>query len=303
MSDLLGIFLNNLLPIFLIAGLGVLLARFTDLNPRSLSQLILYIFSPCLIFTLLTQSQVSNQLFLKIVLFSLVITFVLGGVTWGLGRSLRLDRTLISSMLLATMFANAGNYGLPVVLFAFGEEALSIASLFFVINISLAYTAGTVIASMSNVNLIEAVKNLLKLPLVYAVLLAFLFINTGWQIPLPLARATNLLGDASIPSMLIMLGLQLKSTSLKTEILPIGIASVVRLVLSPLLAVILLPLFGLNGDAGQTIALQAGMPTAVMTTLITTEYNAKPDFTAAAVFFTTLLSPLTITPLLSLLGA
>jgi predicted permease len=205
-------------------------------------------------------------------------------------------------MLLAAMFANAGNYGLPVVMFAFGQSSLSIASLFFVVNISLAYTAGTVIASMSSVSLPKAILNLLKLPLVYAVLLAFLFINTGWKIPLPLERATKLLSDASIPCMLLVLGLQLHKANLGLKKIQITLTSVIRLVVSPALAFLLLPLFGFNGPVGNTIVLQAGMPTAVMTTLLATEFDAEPAFATAAVFATTLLSPLTLTPLISLLG-
>ena len=117
---------------------------------------------------------------------------------------------------------NAGNYGLPVVLFAFGQNALGYASLFFVINAGLTYTLGTLIASMSTMSFGKALVNLIKLPLIYAMLLAVLFIYTGWKIPLPLERATKLLGDASIPSMLVLLGLQLKTANILGKIKPVG---------------------------------------------------------------------------------
>lgn len=302
MNELFVIFLNNLLPIFLIAGAGALLGSFTNLNPRSLSQLVLYIFSPCLIFTLLTQSNLDNTAFLHVASFSLVLVFVLGVITWAAGAALKFDRALISGTMMTTLFANAGNYGLPVVLFAFGPQALPIASLFFVVNMSLAYTAGTVIASLSSADLKKAILNLLKLPLIYAVLLAFLFINTGWTIPVPLARATTLLGDASIPCMLILLGLQLRSGNFRVQWAPIALIVSLRLVVSPILAALILPHFGLIGQTGDTLTLQAGMPTAVITTLLSTEYNANPTFVTSAVFITTIISPLTITPLLNMLG-
>jgi len=208
-----------------------------------------------------------------------------------------------TSMILTTMFTNAGNYGLPVVLFAFGETGLGIASLYFVTNICVAFTAGTLIASMGSMDFSKALANLFKLPLVYAVILAILFMNTGWSIPVPLERTTKLLGDATIPCMLILLGLQLKTVRLSDKLLPLGAVSVVRLLLSPLLAVILLPWFGLGGVASQALTLQAGMPTAVITTMLATEYDAEPSFATASVFLTTLISPLTLTPLMALLGA
>jgi malate permease and related proteins len=285
------------------AGAGVLLGHYTNIHPRSLSQLILYIFSPCLIFSLLTTNKVSNDQFIKVVLFSFVLLSIIGGITWLTGYLLKIERSTQSSMTLTAMFPNAGNFGLPVVLFAFGEPSMGFASLFFVTSISITYTIGTVIASMGSMSFTKALANLFKLPLIYAVLLAVLFINTGWNIPLPLERATKLLGDASIPCMLVLLGLQLKAARIKDRILPIGVVSSVRLVLSPLLALILIPFFGLHGVASQAIVLQAGMPSAVMTSMLATEFDSDPSFASAAVFLTTIISPFTLTPLLSLLGA
>jgi len=76
-----------------------------------------------------------------------------------------------------------------------------------------------------------------------------------------------------------------------------------RLLVSPLLALALGLIIGLSGPVRQAATLEAAMPTAVLTTVLATEYNARPTFVTAAVFVTTLLSPLTITPLLAYLGA
>lgn len=303
MKELLGLFLNNLLPVFLTAGAGALLGHFSEINPRTISQTILYLFSPCLIFTLLTTNNVSNSLLIQILGFTLVLVLILGGITWLIARLLRLEPKTQSSMLLATMFANSGNFGLPVVLFAFGESGLRIGSIFFVTYMVLAYTIGVLVASMGSMSFLKAIGNLLKLPLLYAVVLAVLTMSFGWEVPTPLERTINLLGDATIPCMLVLLGLQLKTVSLRGILFPIGAMSVLRLVASPLISFLLLPLFGFNPLASQTIALQSGMPTAVITTMLATEYDADPAFSSACVFITTILSPFTLTPLLYLLGA
>jgi malate permease and related proteins len=303
LNELLHLFLNNLLPIFIIAGAGMFLARATNLNPRSLSQVIFYIFSPCLIFTLITQSQLEVEMMGRVVLYTVFSCLLIGGITWIIGKLLKLEGALFSGVLITSMFMNSGNYGLPVVLFAFGRTALGYASLFFVINVGLTYTIGTVIASLSTMSLPKALLNLFKLPMIYAMALALTFLFTGWKIPLPIERATQLLGDASVPSMLVLLGLQLKSASLLGRIKPVALASSMRLVVSPLLAILFLPLFGLVGPAQQAITIEAGMPAAVLTTMLATEFNSEPSFVTAAVFITTLLSPLTLTPLLSYLGA
>ncbi len=303
MNELFTLFLNNLLPIFLIAGAGLILARATNLNPRSLSQVIFYIFSPCLIFTLITQSKLESGMMGRVVLYTVFACLLIGCITWIIGKLLKLEGALFSGVLITSMFMNSGNYGLPVVLFAFGPIALGYASLFFVINVGLTYTLGTVIASMSTMSLPKALLNLFKLPMLYAMLLAILFSYTGWKIPLPIERAIKLLGEASIPSMLVLLGLQLKTASLIGRIKPVTLASSMRLVVSPLLAILLLPLFGLVGPARQAIIIEAGMPAAVLTTMLATEFNSEPSFVTAVVFITTLLSPLTLTPLLAFLGA
>ena len=75
-----------------------------------------------------------------------------------------------------------------------------------------------------------------------------------------------------------------------------------RLVVAPLLALGLGVLLGLKGPAYQAAVLEAGMPTAVLTTVLSTEYDLLPSFVTSAVFLSTLLSPLTIGPLVAFLG-
>jgi predicted permease len=303
LGNLVGLFTNNLLPIFLIVGASFLFGRFTGLSPRPLSQLVFHLFSPCLLFTLLTQNRLSGGEISRVMLFALVCILLIGAITYLLGAGFRLDRRMLAGVMLSSMFMNAGNYGLPVVLFAFGETALSYASLYFVTSATLAYTLGSVIASLGSVNIFRALGNLVKVPSVYALALALLFLATGWTVPTPLARTFELLGDAAIPCMLVLLGLQLQTAAWSNNSLPMTLAGSMRLLVSPLVAFLLIPLFGLVGPARQALILEAAMPTAVLTTVLATEFNAEPSFVSATVLLTTLLTPLTLTPLLALLGA
>jgi len=297
------LFLNNLLPIFLIAGSGYLLGHYTEISPRPISQLILYVFSPCLIFTLLTESQLGGSEIVRIMSLATTSIALVGILTWVIGKVLGFNRSIMAGLLLTTMFMNAGNYGLPVVLFAFRETALSYASLFFVTSVACSYTIGAVIASSGSTNLGQAMLNLFKLPLIYGILAALVFMYTGWKVPLPLERAITLLGNASLPCMLLLLGLQLKKSARSNHILPLGVASVMRLLISPLITFLLIPFFGISSAAQPAVILESAMPTAVLTSVIATEFNSEPVFVTTAVLVTTLLSPLTLTPLLALLGA
>ena len=303
MGELLSLFTNNLLPIFLIVGASFLFGRYTGVSPRPLSQLVFHLFSPCLLFTLLTQNRLSGSEISRVMLFAVACTLLVGALTWIFGASFRLQRRMLAGVMLSSMFMNAGNFGLPVVLFAFGETALSYASLYFVTSAILAYTLGAVIASLGSVNLVSALVNLLKVPSVYALALALVFLATGWKVPMPLERTFKLLGDASIPSMLVLLGLQLQTAVWSNNSLPMTLAGSMRLLVSPMIAFLLIPLFGLAGPARQALILEAAMPTAVLTTVLATEFNAEPSFVSATVLITTMLTPLTLTPLLAILGA
>jgi predicted permease len=303
LSNLLSLFANNLLPILLVAGTGYLAGRWLNVEARSISRVVFYIFSPCLIFDLLTTSQLSNGDILRMVGFAATAILAVGALTWLLGRLIRLERTMLAAVLICTITINAGNYGLSLNLFAFGEQALAYASLFFVTSAIITYTVGVLIASMGKSSLGSALKGLTKIPTVYAVVLALLFITMGWELPLPLSRSVSLLSDASIPGMLVVLGLQLQNNH-RTQNLPaLTLANGMRLLGGPLVGFILAGFLGLQGMAFNAGVLQSSMPTAVLSTILATEYDVQPAFVTTAVFTSTLLSPFTLTPLLMFLGA
>lgn len=303
MSDLLQLFLNNLLPVFLAAAVGYLASRYIQLDVRTVSQLVFYVFSPCLIFSLLVHSNLGNSDILKGMLFSGAVILIAGLFAALTGMTLRVERRMLAAVIITSMFMNAGNYGLPVVLFAFGETAVSFASVFFVTSAALSYTLGVFIASSGSASLSKSFKNLLQIPTVYALLGAWVFLQTGWQVPLALDRTVTLLGNASIPGMLILLGMQFRHIQLKGILKPLSITVATRLLFSPLAALLLASVFKLSGAARQAGVLEASMPTAVLTTVLATQFDAEPSFVSTAVIVTTLLSPLTLTPLLYYLGA
>jgi len=241
---------------------------------------------------------------LRMVGFALTSILTVGAITWILGRLFRLERKMLAAVLLCTLSLNAGNYGLSLNLFAFGEKALAYASLFFVTSAILTYTVGVTIASLGRASLSDSLKGLLKIPVVYVVPLALIFMVLDWELPLPLSRTVSLLSDAAIPGMLIVLGLQLqKNNHHIQDVRALLLATGMRLLGGLGIGLLFAPLFGLGGMAYNAGILESSMPTAVLATILATEYDAEPAFVTTAVFTTTLLSPLTLTPLLLILGA
>ena len=303
MSDLFWLFANNLLPILLVAGTGYLAGKWLKVEARSISRVVFYLFSPCLLFDLLVTNRFEGGAMLQMVGFTLASVLTVAAITWTLGRLLRLERKMLAAVLLCTLSINAGNFGLSLNLFAFGEEALAHASLFFVTTAVVTYTLGVMIVSMGRANLADSLKGLLKVPVVYVVPLALIFITMEWELPLALSRSVSLLSDAAIPGMLVVLGLQLGKNQRTNNILPLFLAIGMRLLGGLGAGLTLARLFGLQGMAYNAGILESSMPTAVLATILATEYDAEPAFVTTAVFVSTLLSPLTLTPLLLFLGA
>ncbi|UCE00266.1 MAG: AEC family transporter [Chloroflexota bacterium] len=303
MRELLLLFVNNLLPIFLAAGAGFLVAKYLGVPAKPVSRIAFFIFSPCLIFTLLTSGRLNGDDITLMVAYAAVSIILVGLVTGLIAYILRFKRTIIVALLITVMFGNVGNFGLSLNLFAFGEDALAFASIYFVTSATLVYTLGVVLASWGKTDLKTALVGVLKVPVIYAVLLALLFNWQKWELPLPIDRTVSLFSDAAIPVMIVLLGIQLYNAKVSKEIFTVGLSNVLRLVVSPALAIGLAAVFHLEGSAYQAGVLEAAVPTAVLATVLATEYNLEPSLITTAVVSSTLLSPLTVTPLLKILGA
>jgi predicted permease len=297
------LFINNILPILLIAGIGFLAGKYLNIQARTLSRVIFYIFSPCLIFNLLVNSQLGGEDILRMAGFTCAVVLSMVVISYLFGKAMKLNREMIAALVLTTMALNAGNYGLSLNLFAFGEKGLAQASVFFVTTALLTYSVGVLVASMGNEKFMKAILNLFKVPAIYALTLAIVFIWREWALPTPLDRTITILGDASIPTMLILLGLQFQSNQRSYQVPALIAANGLRLVGGAVLGLLLAGLLGLQGVAYQAGVVEAATPTAVLSTVLSTEYDIEPAFVTTVVFSTTLLSPLTLTPLLAYLGA
>jgi predicted permease len=299
---LLNVFINNILPIMLLSGAGFTLGKVLKLDSRSLGRVIFYILSPVLVFNLLIQSKLEVENILVMMGYSTSVMLIIAGIALALGKLFHLERTALTIVVLTTMFANNGNYGLPLISFAFGQQALAYASIYFVTNSLLLYTLGVLIASLGHLPLKNALLGLLKVPAIYAIILAIIFIRTGWALPSPIQKTLELTAGGAIPAMLILLGLELRKVEWTHNFRTLSVPVICRLLIGPIIGLAMAALFGLDSSARKGGITEAGMPSAVMTTILANEYKLDASLVTAIIFVSTLLSPLTLTPLLYLLG-
>ena len=171
---MLRLFADNLLPVFLIAAVGAAVAARFRLDPRPLSSIAFLVFSPCLIYDILAQNRLPAAALLRMVGFTcaglFVVAIVAGLIAWRLGWS----RTMVAAVFLVVLLPNAANLGMPVNLFAFGDEGLAQASVFFATSATLTFTVGVFVASLGRASLGPALLGLLRVPTIWAVALAAL---------------------------------------------------------------------------------------------------------------------------------
>ncbi len=301
MTVLLPIFVQDVLPIFIVAGVGFLLARHLRVDVRVVSRVAFNALSPCLVFTLLLNSRIGAGEFGRLGVFSLCSILGVGAITWLVSLLLRLDRATAASFLMVVMFSNTGNFGLSAIMLAFGSDALARGTIYFVISSALMYTLGVFLASSGKRSAAEALRGVLRVPALYGVALATVFLATGWRFPAPVETSVEMLSGAALPVMMLVLGMQFERAARPERPFLVGLAAVLTLVVSPLLAFALADVLGLTGSGRQAAVLEASMPAAIMTTVLALEYDASPSFVTAVVFVTTLASPLTVTLVIALL--
>ena len=302
MNVLLSIFASDILPVFVIAGAGFLLGRKLQASVQTLSRVSFYALTPCLAFKMLATSKMTGPEAGRMVLMAVLVTAAMGLLARVAAIPLRLNRAELSAFLLVAMFSNGGNYGLPVVMFAFGTEALSHGTVYFVTSAILTYTFGVLIAAAGKRSMTRAIAGIAKVPAVYGVAAASFVLVTGLSVPVALMRPVGLLSDAALPMMILVLGMQLERATVPDRPWTVALAVALSLVAAPLVALGLASLLRVSGSARQASVILASMPVAVITTILALEFDVAPAFVTSAVFLSTLLSPLTLTPLLAYLG-
>lgn len=301
MSDLISVFASDLLPIFLIAGVGFALARWLDASVNTLTHIVFYALLPCFAFRLLVTTVATGQQFGQMILLAVLVMLAMAIVGALVSVALRLTRAESVAFLLVVMFSNGGNYGLPVVSFAFGEEALSYGIVFFLTGSVLTNTVGAFLAASGRRSLRTAAMSVLKIPALYGIAAAMLVLATGLNVPTPLLRPVTMLSDAALPLMILVLGMKLERTASPGRPLLVFTAVFVSLVIAPLIALGLASLLNVTGAARQAFVVLSSMPVAVLTAIFAVEFDTSPDFVTSAVFLSTVLSPLTLAPLIAYL--
>ena len=294
-----------ILPVFIIFSIGYIGQKFIGFDIKSISTAALYLMSPFLAFRTFYTNELTMDYF-YIVLFSLLLTTILLIVVWITAISMKATRSELSAMILGGVFMNSGNYGAPVVLFAFGAVGFDYAVIMMVFQSLLMNTVGIFFAAMGGEEkstLRQSAQRVIRMPLMYAAFLGIGLQLVSVPIPTAVMEAVSLIADASIPTVMLVLGMQLAAISRKRVAYRyVSAVSIIRMVASPLIAVGILHFMPVNDLLKAVVIVQASMPAAANTTMLALQFGTEPDLVSFTTFFTTLISIITIPVILFFLG-
>ena len=255
------VFVKIILPIFLVIGLGAFFEKIQKPDFKTISDLTLYFLAPCLVFAgLLKAHEQIASFFPKAFFFMASLTLIFWALSLFCGKILHLNPKRQSAFSLSTIMMNTGNYGLPLVLFAFGPEGLAYGVIVLILFTFPLGTLAIYIASRGRDNPGRAFLEMFKIPLFYAVVLAALWRGLHLSMPDFIFKTIDMLGEAAIPSLLILLGIQLARTRITGGLKTLLTSSFLRLVLSPVIAFFLCALLHIKGLPRDVLILQTSTP-------------------------------------------
>ncbi len=276
--------LAPVIPVFFLIAVGFVFAHWKKISLAPLTELIVYLGTPSLVFTSLAgKPLIATDI---AVLFAGTV-----GMFAAVGLLIRLYffsfRFRSRGFAMPALFMNAGNMGLPLALFAFGQPGMQRTTLLFVIITSFQYSLGIHILS-GGANW----KEIFRLPLLYATIAGLSF-NVGHiEIPEPLFQPLALLGQSTLPLMLVGLGYRLHNFQSLQWGHALG-GALLRIFGGFAAAWLAVQLIGAEGVNRQVLLLYGALPAAVINFMLTEKYGQDPQLAASIVVLSTFLSVFT----------
>jgi malate permease and related proteins len=280
-----------LAPVFVLAAIGYgWRLTGTPFDMPFVTRIIMYVAGPCLVFTSLSQLTLPLSEFWGMVGAMILVTLGVAAVSAVLIAVLGLPQR---SFLPALTLGNTGNLGLPLCLFAFGEEGLGLAVAIYVTNSLLQFTFVPLLHTR-----VSMLRTVFGTPMLYGAAAGLAVLLSGVQVPVWFATTLESIGALLIPLMLMALGNTVGG--LKTHNLPraFGLGAA-RLIISFVVAVGVSYALGLTGVAQGVLVLQGAMPAAVFSYLFAAQYDRDADDIAGIVLVSTLLGAVTLPLLVS----
>ncbi|NKB43472.1 MAG: AEC family transporter [Alphaproteobacteria bacterium] len=281
--------LTVIAPVGILAAIGFVWDRKgLPFDTNMVAYLVTNLGAPCLVVSTLLANRPDPDVIASMGLAALLVVVV---VTLVAGIGLSLSGQPIKVYLPALTFPNSGNIGIPLCLFAFGDEGLTLSVSFFAVMALTQFTLGISIAA-GRISARAVFGN----PVLWAALISVALLLAEVELPRLISGSVDTLAGMVIPLMLMSLGISLSRLK-PNALMRSTVYSVLRLVLGLGAGICVAWMLDLEGVARAAVIIQAAMPTAVFNYLFAVRYDNQPSEVAGIVVVSTILSFLTL-PLL-----
>lgn len=305
MSILAYILINNIAPVFVLICLGYLMGKIFKLDIYSFSKINLYVYVPALVFVKLYETKIEAE-HMRVLLYAASFLVVLAIFAAMLSKLRKHSKTMGSAFKNSVMFYNSGNFGLPLITLVFKDSqylpyAVSMQIMVLLVQNLSTNTIGVFNAGRGKMNLMNSLKATFSMPAVYAIAAALLLKCIPFDFKTTFIwPAAVYLKDGLVSIALLTLGIQLSRTVFTLKNAEVYLASFMRLVGGPALALLVIYLLGIHGEMARVLFISSSVPTAVNTALIAVEMDNERDFSSQVVMTTTLFSAVTLTAVIYL---
>ncbi len=302
-ADFVRILSQNIAPLAIMIGLGILLQRIFWLDVKTMSKLLFYLFSPVLVFVKLYQSTVPGSVFLRVLLFFVIFFIALNLLVEMVARIRRYQGGMKSAMRNSVIFYNSANYGISVnhLVFAGNPFAQSIQIVIMMMQNLIPNTYGVYSVNRHKQTRRQIFRTIRGLPALYAIPLALIMRFNHVPIPGPIYLPMSYITDGFLAFALITLGMQLGQMQWKIKASDVALSNILRLCAGPLLAFGTVRLLGIHGITAEALVLSGAVPTSLSSMILAVEFDNEPDFASQAVFSSTMFSIVTVTIVILLL--
>jgi malate permease and related proteins len=284
-------------PIFLLMGAGYFVEKRLGFDLRSLTRLNFWIFVPAFLFVKIVETELSPRELGVVAAHFFLLFGAMGVLTWYSARLIGAQDSLRRAITTSVLFYNSGNYGVPAAQLAFPNQGVaeSVQAITMTLQNFTNFSIGLgLVAGGQGKSRRETLQAMFRLPMIYTFIVAVIW--RVFQLPKiePVWEALQYLSDGLVPVALITLGAQmgqLKSYKFRREM---ALSLFLRLALAPILGFVLIKVVGAQGLLAQSILVSTSFPTAVNSALLAIEYNNEPEFASAIVFYSTLISSVTV---------
>ena len=308
MDIFLSILLNSIIPIYILIALGWILDKAFKMDMNTLIKINFYLFIPAFLFVNLLTTDITANL---VGVLALTVLLVAVGYAMGAGvaKLLKMPKKTARVFENTLMFNNSGTVGVSLIALVYSgrpfvsggdtqllEAALSVQIIVMMAQNLCQNTIGVLNSGGDDATIREGLKRVVRLPVLYTIAAALLFKLLPLDLTVsPIWPALTHLRNGLISVVLITLGAQLSKTRFDFKAKTPYFTSLLKLIVCPMAAYVLIKLFGFTGVTAQASFILASTPVAVNTALLAQECKGDVEFAAQSVFISTLMSAVTMT--------